>query len=80
VLSLVILATQETEIGRVMVLKSARAQSSWDLISKKSFMKKGWWSGSRCRSWFQTPVPQKLKRMKKYEWNRQELCQITYND
>jgi hypothetical protein len=28
VLSLVILATQETEIGRVMVLKSARAQSS----------------------------------------------------
>jgi hypothetical protein len=29
--------------------KSARANSSGDPISKKHFIKKGWWSGSRCR-------------------------------
>jgi hypothetical protein len=24
---------------------------------KKTITKKGWWSGSRCRPWVQTPVP-----------------------
>jgi hypothetical protein len=31
--------------------------SSQDPILKKFFTKKGWWSGSRCRPWVQTPVP-----------------------
>jgi hypothetical protein len=38
--------------------KPAPANSSRDPISKKPITKKGWWSGSRCRSWVQTPVPQ----------------------
>jgi hypothetical protein len=41
--------------------KPAQANSSWDSISKKPFTKKGWWSGSRCKPWVQTPVPQKKK-------------------
>jgi hypothetical protein len=34
--------------------KPAQANSLRDPISKK-----GWWSGTRCRTWLQTPVPQK---------------------
>jgi hypothetical protein len=26
---------------------------------EQAITKKGWWSGSRCRSWVQTPVTQK---------------------
>jgi hypothetical protein len=33
------------------------ANSSWDPILKKPTTKKGWWYGSRCRPWFQIPVP-----------------------
>jgi hypothetical protein len=39
-------------VGRVQEdqgSKIARANSSRDTISKKSFTKKGWWSDSRCR-------------------------------
>jgi hypothetical protein len=45
-------------------LKPAWGYSSWDPISKKTFTKKGWWSGSRYRPWVQTPVPQKKKKKK----------------
>jgi hypothetical protein len=41
--------------------KPAWANSSWDLISKRPFTKKGWWSGARCRPWVQTSVLQKKK-------------------
>jgi hypothetical protein len=30
---------------------------------KNPITKKGWWSGSRCRSCIQTPVPQKKKKI-----------------
>jgi hypothetical protein len=40
-------------------LKPGRANNSRDHILKKSFTTKGWWSGSRCRPWVQSPVPQK---------------------
>jgi hypothetical protein len=44
-------------------LKPAQANSSRDPLSKKSItQKKGWWSGSRCRPWVQTPGPQKKKK------------------
>jgi hypothetical protein len=66
-----ILATQETEIRRIMVRSQLRANSSWRLISKKTLHQKkkkkggGWWRGSRCRSWVQTPVHKKKKKKKK---------------
>jgi hypothetical protein len=40
-------------------LKPARTNSSWDPILKIPITKKGWWSGSWCRPWFQTPEPKK---------------------
>jgi hypothetical protein len=46
-------------------LKPAWANSLWDPISKNPITKKGWWSGSRCRPWVQTPVPQKNLKNKK---------------
>jgi hypothetical protein len=39
--------------------KSAQANSSRDLISKKPITKKGWQSGLRFRPWVQTPVLKK---------------------
>jgi hypothetical protein len=42
--------------------KPAWANSSGDPTSKKPTIKKGWWSGSRCRPWVQTPVPQKKRK------------------
>jgi hypothetical protein len=45
----VILATWEVEIRRIVVQSQPRANSSRDPISKKLNIKKGWWSGSRCR-------------------------------
>jgi hypothetical protein len=42
--------------------KVSQANSSRDLISKTPNIKKGWWSGSRCRPSIQTLVPQKKKK------------------
>jgi hypothetical protein len=56
----VILATQEAEIRRISSSKPDSANSSQDPILKKHFYKKDWWSGSRCRPWVQTPIPQKI--------------------
>jgi hypothetical protein len=36
---------------------------------EKNITKKGWWSGSRCRPWVQTPV---LKKKKKSRTGRRE--------
>jgi hypothetical protein len=44
--------------------KPAQANSSTDPMLKKPITKKCWWSGSRCRPWVQTPVPQKKKKKK----------------
>jgi hypothetical protein len=43
-------------------LKPARANSSWNSVSKIPIIKKGWWSGSRWRPWVQAPVPKKKKK------------------
>jgi hypothetical protein len=43
----IILATQEAEIGRITIGSQPRQIISLDLISKKPFTKKGWWSGSK---------------------------------
>jgi hypothetical protein len=43
-------------------LKPAWANSSWDPVSKIPNIKKGWWSGSKCRPWVQVPVLQKRTR------------------
>jgi hypothetical protein len=42
--------------------KPARANTSWDPISKNPITERGWWSGSRCRHWVQAPVPKKKKK------------------
>jgi hypothetical protein len=44
--------------------KRVPGNSSRDPISKKPLTKKGWWSGSRCRPWVQTPVPKEKKKIK----------------
>jgi hypothetical protein len=41
--------------------KPARANSSARPYLEKPFTKIGWWSGSRCRPWVQTPVPPKTE-------------------
>jgi hypothetical protein len=44
-LTLVILATQKAEIGRIEVQSQPRQIVLKDSISKKPFTKKGWWNG-----------------------------------
>jgi hypothetical protein len=61
-LTSVILATQEAGIRRIVVQSQPRQIVLRGPISKKSFTKKGCWSGSRCRSWVQTPVLQKINK------------------
>jgi hypothetical protein len=56
--------TQKAEIGRIVVGSQPRQIVLRKHMSKKSFIKKGWQSGSRCRSWVQAPVPQKSLRTK----------------
>jgi hypothetical protein len=55
----VVLTTQEAEIRRIEVQSQPGQNSLWDCLEKKKYQKKGWWSGSRCRPWVQTPVLQK---------------------
>jgi hypothetical protein len=50
--------------------KLAWANSLWDPMSKKPITKKGWWSGSRYRSWVQIPVLQSNNSNKNTEWVR----------
>jgi hypothetical protein len=45
----VILATEEAEIRRIAVRSQPRQVVPQDPNLKKSFTKKGWWGGSRCR-------------------------------
>jgi hypothetical protein len=52
----VILATQEAEIRRIIVWSQPGKIVCKTLSQKKPITKKGWWSGSRCRPWVQTPV------------------------
>jgi hypothetical protein len=47
--------------------KLAKANSSWDPISKKPITKKGWLSDSRCRPWVQVPVLQNKNKNKKQQ-------------
>jgi hypothetical protein len=56
----VILATQKAEIRKIVVQSQLGANSLGDPISKNP-SQKDWLSGSRCRPWVQTPVPQKKK-------------------
>jgi hypothetical protein len=60
----VIPATQEAEIRRIMVHSQPGEIVHETLALKKSITKKGWWSGSRCRPWVQSPVPPKQKTNK----------------
>jgi hypothetical protein len=46
-------------------LKLAWTNSLRDPISKKNITKRGSWSGSRCKPWVQTSVPQKKKKREK---------------
>jgi hypothetical protein len=57
----VILATQEAEIRRISVRSQPRqiVCESLSQKKKKPFTKKGWWTGSRCKPWPQTPISQK---------------------
>jgi hypothetical protein len=49
----IILATQEDCAGQIV----------HETLSQKNLpQKKGWWSGSRCRPWVQTPVLQRKKK------------------
>jgi hypothetical protein len=45
----IILATQEAEIRRIMVLSQPGQIVPQDPILKNPFTKNGWWSSSRCR-------------------------------
>jgi hypothetical protein len=55
----IILDTQEAEIKRIKVQSQPRQIVCEILSRKKPITKKSWWSGSRCRLWVQTAVPQK---------------------
>jgi hypothetical protein len=56
----VVLTTWEAEIKRIVVGSQPRQIFLWDPFSIKPFTKKGWWNGLRCKSWVQTPTPQKI--------------------
>jgi hypothetical protein len=49
-------------------LKPALANSLRHYHKKKILHKKGWWSGSRCRSWVQAPVLQKNEKKLSENW------------
>jgi hypothetical protein len=53
----IILTTQEAEIRRIMVQSQPR-QTVHETLSWNTQHKTGLLSGSRCRPWVQTPVPQ----------------------
>jgi hypothetical protein len=76
----VILATQEAEIKRIADRRQPQQNSLGDHISKKSILKKGWWSGLRCRPWVQTPVPKTTqnKRSRKESW-RPWACPVSWS-
>jgi hypothetical protein len=66
------------------MFKASRANSLRDIISKKKKnQKKGWWSGSRCRSWVQTPVLQQKKKKERESiyrlraWLKRESTYLT---
>jgi hypothetical protein len=49
--------------------KPAWENNLWDTTSEKTFIKNGWWSGSRCRLWVQTLVLQfKKKKKSNHSW------------
>jgi hypothetical protein len=58
----VILATQETEIRKIMIQSQLRQIVHETLSRKYPSQKKGWWNGSRCKLCFQTSVPPKKKK------------------
>jgi hypothetical protein len=66
----VILATQETEIRRIVVQRQPR-QMVYETLSQKKktkktpFTKQGWWSGSRGRPCVQTPIHPKSEKNSK---------------
>jgi hypothetical protein len=51
-------------------LKPVQATSLWDSIPKKPITKKGWWSGSRCRSWVQALTTKKVRMYPQYNNNK----------
>jgi hypothetical protein len=53
----VILATQDSVISKIAVRSQPGQIVHENLSWKKPITEKGWWSGSRCRPWVQTPVP-----------------------
>jgi hypothetical protein len=73
-LTLVILATQMTEIRRIVVQSQPGQIIHETLSRKKPFTKKGWWSGSMCRSCVQAPAPKKKKRVRQnwqnWQWRQ----------
>jgi hypothetical protein len=51
--------------SRRIAVRSQAGQIVPETLSRKYLtQKKGWWSGSRCRSWVQAPVPQKKRKQK----------------
>jgi hypothetical protein len=58
----VTIATQEAEIRRTAIQGQPK-QIVHKTLAPKNPLQKGWWSGSRCRPWVQTPVHQKKKKM-----------------
>jgi hypothetical protein len=60
-----ILATQEAEIRRIKIWSQPGQIVHKTLSQKNLSQKRGWWNGSRCRPWVQTPVLQKKKKKKK---------------
>jgi hypothetical protein len=53
----IILATKDAEIRNITVWSQLEQIVCETLSQKYPSQKKGWWSGSRCRLWVQTPVP-----------------------
>jgi hypothetical protein len=56
--------------------KASLGNSLRDPISKIPITKEGWWNGSRCRPWVQTPVLQKKKKKKKERKKEKEKCNM----
>jgi hypothetical protein len=59
-------ATQEAEIRKIMVRSQPGQIVLQDPISKNPSQKQGWWSGSKWKSWVQTPVLKEKER--DFDW------------
>jgi hypothetical protein len=64
----VLLATQKPEMRKIVVWRHPGQIVRETLSQKNPTTKKGWYNGSRCRPWVQTPIPKTPQKLGDIVW------------